>query len=75
MHRRRVGQRGDPFLHIGPADRERLVTTMRLVGILCLVVLLALVHAKEPPTQLRIGVKSRPAQCDVKTRDGQELLM
>jgi len=45
------------------------------VWIVCLLALLALVQAKEPPTELRIGVKARPATCDVKSHDGHELLM
>ncbi|WFD21033.1 hypothetical protein MCAP1_003288 [Malassezia caprae] len=43
--------------------------------VVCLFALFALVQAKQPPKDLRIGIKSRPAQCDVRSRDGQELLM
>lgn len=43
--------------------------------VVCFFALFALVQAKAPPTELRIGVKARPAKCDAKSRDRQELLM
>lgn len=43
--------------------------------VVCWLCLIALVYAREPPTKLRIGVKARPAKCELKSRDGHKLYM